>query len=71
MVKKATVHFHSRGESGNIYAILAKTSAALLKAGRIGEFNELRDAVTASRSYEEALKRIREKIELIDDDGEY
>ena len=68
---KVTVHFHSRGESGNIYAILAKVSAALLKARRINEYNELRDAVTSSHSYEEALKRIREKINLIDDDGEY
>lgn len=71
MFKKATVHFHSRGESGNIYAILAKTSAALLKAGRIGEYNGLRDAVTAAGSYREALAKIREKVDLIDDDGEY
>ena len=70
-MKKPVVHVRSRRESGNIYAILARCSAALLKEGRIKEYDGLRDAVTSSGSYEAALKRIREKIDLIDDDGVY
>lgn len=68
---KLTVHFRSRGESGNIYAILAKVSAALLKARRINEYNGLRDEVYAAGSYRDALAAIRRRVELVDDDGVY
>ena len=69
--KKKAIHFKSGGESGNIYAILAKVSAFMLKQKRIPEFNELRDRVYASGSYESALGILREEVDLIDDDGRY
>ena len=70
-MKKPAVHFRSSGESGNIYAILAKCSAALLKVNRIEEWNTLAEETRAAGSYEKALKRIRQTVELIDDDGRY
>ena len=69
--KRKAIHFKSSGESGNIYAILAKISAYMLKQKRIPEFNELRDRVYASGSYESALGILREEVDLIDDDGRY
>ena len=69
--KKKAIHFKSQGESGNIYAILAKVSSFMLKQKRIPEFNELRDRVYASGSYESALGILREEVDLIDDDGKY
>ena len=69
--KKKAIHFKSQGESGNIYAILAKVSSFMLKQKRIPEFNELRDRVYASGSYESALSILREEVDLIDDDGRY
>ena len=69
--KKKAIHFKSQGESGNIYAILAKVSSFMLKQKRIPEFNELRDRVYASGSYESALGILREEVDLIDDDGRY
>lgn len=69
--KKKAIHFHSRGESGNIYALLAKVSAHMLKQKRIPEFNDLRDRVYTAGSYETALAILREEVDLIDDDGRY
>ena len=69
--KKKAIHFKSQGESGNIYAILAKVSSFMLKQKRIPEFNELRDRVYASGSYESALGILREEVDLIDDDGKF
>lgn len=69
--KKKAIHFKSQGESGNIYAILAKVSSFMLKQKRIPEFNDLRERVYASGSYESALGILREEVDLIDDDGKY
>lgn len=69
--KKPRVEFKSCGESGNIYYILALVRNALRKQQRIQEYNDLRDAVTSSGSYKEALGHIREKIDLVDLDGQY
>lgn len=69
IVEKPTVHFHSRHESGNIFVILALVRREMQKQRRITDYNNLRDRVTSSGSYEEALAIIRETIELIDDDG--
>lgn len=67
---KPTIHFHSRGESGNIYWILGAVRQALRKQRRIIDYNNLRDRVTASHSYDEALAIIREYVDLIDDDSQ-
>ena len=69
-MNKPTVHFHSRGESGNIFWILGAVKTALRKQRRITEYNNLRDRVCSSGSYGEALAIIRETVDLIDDDGE-
>ena len=63
------IHFRSRHESGNIFVILALVRRELQKQRRITDYNNLRDRVTSSGSYEEALAIIRETVNLIDDDG--
>jgi hypothetical protein len=68
---KPTIHFHSRKESGNIFFILGLVSREMQKQRRITEYNDLRDRVTSSGSYAEALAVIREYVELIDLDGEF
>ena len=52
-----------------IFAILAMVRRELQKQRRITDYNNLRDRVTSSGSYEEALAIIRETVNLIDDDG--
>ena len=70
-MKKPTVRFCSRGESGNIFYILGLVRREMQKQRRITEYNDLRDRVSASGSYAEALAIIREYVDLIDVDGEY
>ena len=70
-MKKPAVHFRSSGESGNIYAILAKVSSYLYKQKRIWEYNELRDKVYTCGNYEAALNAIRVYVDLVDLDGRY
>lgn len=70
-MRKPTVHFRSRHESGNIYVILGFVRDALHRQQRIADFSILRDRVFASASYGEALAVIRETVSLIDDDGVY
>lgn len=71
IVKKPIVHFRSRHESGNIFFILALVRREMQKQRRITDYNNLRDRVTSSGSYEEALAIIRESVNLIDDDGNF
>ena len=67
---KPRVTFDSRGSSGNIFAVLALTQTALRKERRINDFNECRDRVFASHSYDESLAIIREYVDLTDERGE-
>lgn len=60
------VYFNSQGQSGNIYHILSLVQRELRKQRRINDFNELRDKVFNSKSYDEALSHIREYVDLID-----
>lgn len=69
MTENPTIHFRSRHESGNIYWILAEVRRVLQKQRRITDYNNLRDRVMVSGSYQEALAIIRETINLTDDDG--
>lgn len=69
--EKPELHFHSKGPTGNIYAILGNVRNALTKQRRITDFNSLRDAVFESSSYEDALAEIRKYVNLIDDNGIY
>ena len=70
-MKKAEIHFHSHGQSGNVYWIMGAVRAQMQEERRITEWNDLRDQITSSGSYEEALRLIREHVNLIDDDGMY
>ena len=67
-MKRPEVHYQSRHETGNIFAILALVRNVLRKERRINEFNELHDRVLKAGSYENALDIINEKVRLIDDD---
>ena len=69
-MEKPTIHFSSRHESGNIFFILALVRREMQKQRRITDYNNLRDRVTRSHDYREALAIIRETVNLIDDDGE-
>lgn len=70
-MKRPEVHYQSRHETGNIFAILALVRNVLRKERRINEFNELHDRVLKSGSYENALDIINEKVRLIDDDNPF
>lgn len=69
-MNKPVIHFRSRHETGNIFVILAMVLRALQEQGRADEFNGIRDRVTTSKSYREALDVIRETVDLVDDDEE-
>ena len=58
----------SGGPEGNIYAILAKVRAEMRKRRLIQKYNDLYCDVTNCKSYQEAIARIRQDIELIDTD---
>lgn len=68
-MEKPTVIFDSNGPSGNIFAVLGLVSQALRKVHRISDFNECRDKVMASHSYEAALEAVREYVDLVDISG--
>lgn len=65
-MKKPIVTFDSRGPSGNIYYILGAVRNALCKQRRIIDYNNMWERVQHAGSYEEALKIIREYVDLID-----
>ena len=66
---KPIIHFRSRHESGNIFVILGLVQREFRKLHRITDYNNLRDRVFDTNSYSDALKAIREQVNLIDDDG--
>jgi len=66
---KPEVRIRSRGESGNIYAIMARAAVALVKQGRADDYNRMRDEVTACKSYKAAVAAIRKYVTLVDEDG--
>lgn len=68
MNKRVTVTIASRGTGGNIYAILGEVRQAMRKAQLITAYNDLRDDVLSSNSYNEAIARIRQTVNLIDTD---
>ncbi len=69
-MKKPIVIIYSKGESGNTFHILALCQRALQKQRRINDFNEMRDRVFDSKSYANALKIIREYVDIVDMDNE-
>lgn len=69
-MEKPVIRYNSRGETGNIYYILAMVRNELSKQRRITEYNNLWSKVQLSGSYEEALKHIKEVVTLIDEFNE-
>lgn len=66
-MEKPTVHFNGNGESGNIFVIMARVMYVITDPV---EFNALWKRVQQG-TYQDALAAIREKVNLIDDDGVY
>lgn len=64
---KPIVFFESRGESGNIFALLGRVSQALNDEKA---FNELWEKVQQG-TYPQAIQLIKQKVNLIDEDGVY
>ena len=63
-MNKPIVTYDPKGESGNIFYILAKVRLALRKQRRIQDFNDCWERVQNSKSYPEALEIIKEYVEL-------
>ena len=67
---KLTIHYNSRGESGNIFWILRAIYEECNREGIAPTvFKEMQERVFASGSYDEAIAIIGEKVNLIDDAG--
>ena len=65
-MEKPTIIYDSRGETGNIYHLIGQLQQIMRKQRRYTDFNNLRDRIFESSSYEEALAIIGEKVELVD-----
>jgi hypothetical protein len=68
---KPKIEFHSRGERGNIFAILGAVRTVLRKQNRIADFNKIYAAVQETESYNEAIEVIRTVADLTDLDGRF
>lgn len=68
---KATIHFSSNGESGNIFWIICEVEKELRSQQRDADADYLYRTVRNSGSYANALQEIRRFVDLIDDDGVY
>lgn len=66
IIRKPELHYDSKGATGNIFVILSNAQKILRGKRRINDFNELREKVLHSNSYEEALKCLAEIFVLID-----
>ena len=66
-MNKPKIYFDSRGEQGNIFALLNLCRNEL----NLVSYQILRKSVLNSKSYTEALKEVRNHINLIDVRGEY
>jgi len=66
-MNKPKIYFDSRGELGNIFALLNLCRNEL----NLLSYKILRKNVLNSKSYIEALEKIRNHINLIDVRGEY
>ena len=63
---KPTIIYDSRGETGNIYYLIGQLQQIMRKQRRYTDFNNLRDRIFESGSYEDALTIIGEEVELVD-----
>ena len=65
-MERPTIIYDSRGETGNIYYLIGQLQQIMRKQRRYTDFNDLRDRIFESGSYEDALAIIREEVELVD-----
>ena len=65
-MERPTIIYDSRGETGNIYYLIGQLQQIMRKQRRYTDFNDLRDRIFESGSYEEALAIIGEEVELVD-----
>ena len=65
-MEKPTIIYDSRGETGNIYYLIGQLQQIMRKQRRYADFNNLRDRIFESGSYEEALSIIGEEVEIVD-----
>ena len=65
-MERPTIIYDSRGETGNIYYLIGQLQQIMRKQCRYTDFNNLRDRIFESGSYEEALAIIGEEVELVD-----
>jgi hypothetical protein len=65
-MNKPILTYDSRGESGNIFWILAQVRRILQRERRLEEYNGLQDRVFRATSYEKALEEIGKVVELVD-----
>jgi hypothetical protein len=70
-MKKEQIKFRSTGPEGNVHHLLVLVKNALRKQHRITDYNNLRDRVLSSESYEQGLSAMREYVDLIDLDKKY
>jgi len=70
MPKKAEIHFQSRHESGNIYAVMAMVRDQMRKEHRITDWNNAWELIQKT-DYAGALAVMRDLVDLVDDDGLY
>lgn len=69
MKEKPVITFQSTGPTGNIYYLIGELQRIMRKQRRYTDFNNIRDRIFESGSYEEALNIISEEVILIDTDG--
>ena len=67
---KPKIEFHSRGPSGNIFYLLGMCRDVLRKQHRITDYNTMWEEVQKG-DYANAIRVIREYIDLVDLDGIY
>ena len=65
-MEKPVLEIVISGPDGNIYVIMGMVMQILRKQRRYTDWNNLRDAITSSKSYANALREINKVVELID-----
>lgn len=65
-MEKPLLEIDISGPDGNIYVIMGLVMQILRKQRRYTDWNNLRDAITSSKSYANALREINKVVELVD-----
>ena len=65
-MEKPILEIDISGSDGNIYVIMGLVMQILRKQRRYTDWNNLRDAITSSKSYANALREINKVVELVD-----